>query len=191
MGWLFGIIIVLVIAAAAYAGSGKLGSMPEQVVDRPGPDLPDGDLNAQDLADVRFDVVSRGYDPQQVEAVLDRLAGQLSDAESSMNASGAAALTHAQANNSVTGEQSELTDKVNRPGAPESQLESEPVTEASDQGELPATSLDAQLPLGDEPLVDAELTAPAEADEDDDLQLTSTTEIDAAESSNGIARRAE
>lgn len=77
MGWLFGIIIVLVIAAAAYAGSGKLGSMPEQVVDRPGPDLPAGDLSATDLREVRFDVVSRGYSPEQVEAVLDRIADQL------------------------------------------------------------------------------------------------------------------
>lgn len=78
MEWVFGLVLIGVIAAAALAFSGKLGTMPAQIDDRPGPDLPAGDLGADDLRNVRFDVVTRGYSPKQVEELLDRLARQLS-----------------------------------------------------------------------------------------------------------------
>jgi DivIVA domain-containing protein len=61
------------------AGSGKLGAMPPQVEDRPGPDLPLGKLRGEDLRQVRFAATMRGYDMAQVDEVLDRMAEQLDD----------------------------------------------------------------------------------------------------------------
>ncbi len=47
------------------------------------PGVPDGPLHGDDLAQLRFDQVLRGYRMSQVDRVLDRLAGELAirDAE--------------------------------------------------------------------------------------------------------------
>lgn len=163
VGWLFGIIIVLVIAAAAYAGSGKLGSMPQQVVDRPGPDLPAGELSAADLDEVRFDVVTRGYDPQQVEALLDRLSAQL----------GGAQLTDEHVNDA-----SSANHRANAPSLAQ---------DVAAADELLANPMMDAAPAMVDPVQDTELSVPQEADEVDDPQPESDTEI----LLNQPARRAE
>ena len=44
---------------------------------RPVPDLPEGDLSADDLRSAHFAVVPRGYSMRQVDQLLDRMAAQL------------------------------------------------------------------------------------------------------------------
>ena len=75
--WILGVVVVAVIGLATMASMGRLGSMPAQVEDRPGPDLPEGSLTGDDLRTARFAVVARGYSMTQVDAVLDRVAKQL------------------------------------------------------------------------------------------------------------------
>ncbi len=77
--WTIGILIVAVIALGVYAARGRLGQLGPDVPDRPGPDLPEGPLNGEDLRQVHFAVVTRGYEMSQVDAVLARLAAQLDD----------------------------------------------------------------------------------------------------------------
>jgi DivIVA domain-containing protein len=77
MVWFIVLLAVAIIALAVLAGTGRLGSMPPQVQDRPGPDLPEGPLSAEDLRLVRFAAVPRGYAMDQVDVVLDRMADQL------------------------------------------------------------------------------------------------------------------
>ncbi|MGB3955895.1 MAG: DivIVA domain-containing protein [Brooklawnia sp.] len=82
MGWVFAALIVVVIFFAVLAGLGRLGQLAPPVDDRPVPALPsDRPLAASDLQDVRFAVVTRGYSMPQVEALLDRVAGELADTE--------------------------------------------------------------------------------------------------------------
>lgn len=78
MGWVFTALIVIVIAFIFLASAGRLGQMAPQTDDRPVPDLPtDRPLAASDLEHVRFAVVVRGYSMEQVDALLDRLAHQI------------------------------------------------------------------------------------------------------------------
>jgi DivIVA domain-containing protein len=77
MVWALAILAVAVIGVAVVAGTGRFGGMAPQTEDRPGPDLPAGRLGAKDLRQVRFAAVLRGYDMNQVDAVLDRMADQL------------------------------------------------------------------------------------------------------------------
>ncbi|HSN43498.1 MAG TPA: DivIVA domain-containing protein [Propionibacteriaceae bacterium] len=81
MVWVFVGVAVLVIGLTVALASGRLGAMPEAIVDRPVPRLPDGELSATDVRDASFAVVMRGYSMEQVDALLSRLADQL-DAES-------------------------------------------------------------------------------------------------------------
>ena len=81
MGWVFAALIVVVIFFAVLAALGRLGQLAPQVDDRPVPALPsDRPLTASDLQDVRFAVVTRGYSMPQVDALLDRVAGELAEA---------------------------------------------------------------------------------------------------------------
>jgi len=75
--WLIVILAVLVAGLAWLVAQGRFGAMPPLVDDRPGPDLPEADLVSDDLREVRFAVVPRGYSMTQVDALLDRLADQL------------------------------------------------------------------------------------------------------------------
>jgi len=77
MAWIIVAFVVVVAGLAWLAAQGRLGGMPPLVDDRPGPDLPDADLQGDDLRGVRFSVVARGYSMAQVDALLDRLADQL------------------------------------------------------------------------------------------------------------------
>ncbi len=77
MEWFLWIIAVAVLGLAAVAASGRLGELPATVTDTPVPHLPQGRLSADDLRQVRFAVVPRGYSMSQVDELLDRLAHQL------------------------------------------------------------------------------------------------------------------
>ena len=77
MEWCLWIIAVAVLGLAAVAASGRLGELPATVTDTPVPHLPQGRLSADDLRQVRFAVVPRGYSMSQVDELLDRLAHQL------------------------------------------------------------------------------------------------------------------
>ena len=81
MEWFLWSCVVAILGLAAVAGSGRFGSMPAAVRDVPTPQLPDGPLRGDDLRGVRFAVATRGYSMSQVDALLDRLAVQLDDAD--------------------------------------------------------------------------------------------------------------
>jgi DivIVA domain-containing protein len=77
MVWVLSMIAVAVLGLAAVAGSGRLGEFPATVTDTPRPHLPSGPITAEGLRGLRFAVVTRGYSMQQVDELLDRVAGQL------------------------------------------------------------------------------------------------------------------
>ena len=77
MTWFFAAVLVVVLGGIAVVASGRAGSMPEAYDDRPDVVLPPGRLGAEDLRRVRFPLAVRGYRMAEVDALLDRLAGQL------------------------------------------------------------------------------------------------------------------
>lgn len=77
MIWFLVALVVVVLAVAAVAGSGRLGEMPPPVHDAPVLDLPAGELTARDLREVQFALTTRGYSTAQVDELLGRLATQL------------------------------------------------------------------------------------------------------------------
>ncbi len=79
MEWVISIIAVVILGLAAVAATGRFGGLPGTVTDTPQPHVPDGVLNGADLRGLRFAVVPRGYSMQQVDELLDRLAGQLEE----------------------------------------------------------------------------------------------------------------
>ncbi|WCC80486.1 DivIVA domain-containing protein [Cutibacterium equinum] len=80
MVWALCGLIIVIIGLAVLAASGKFGQVPAVVDDRPVPDLPEGEVSADDLRSVRFAVVPRGYSMRQVDQLLDRMAAQLEEA---------------------------------------------------------------------------------------------------------------
>ena len=72
MRGVLGVIAIGIIACGVFLVSDKFGSMPELVDDHPAPRLPESDFTAENLADVRFATVMRGYAPHQVDELLDR-----------------------------------------------------------------------------------------------------------------------
>lgn len=77
MSWVMTFLVVAVIGVAVALAVGRGGQMRPEPVDRPVPHLPAGELTAADLEGIRFPLVTRGYDPAQVDAVMKRLADQL------------------------------------------------------------------------------------------------------------------
>ncbi|GAA1398759.1 DivIVA domain-containing protein [Luteococcus peritonei] len=77
MMWFLAGVVVLILGAAFVAGSGRWGQMPEVVDDRPSRLLAPGPVDAEDLREVRFSVVTRGYSMTQVDELLERLAHQM------------------------------------------------------------------------------------------------------------------
>ncbi|MFV0428650.1 MAG: hypothetical protein ACK5KO_04395 [Arachnia sp.] len=116
MTWVIVVVAMLVLAAAAWAGTGRLGQMPEPVTDRPKGRIPAGPIDEQFIAtaliptalngyqrsqvdaylrawvdakmpvEASFDVVPGGYDMQAVDAILDRAAQPWSPAQASRSA---------------------------------------------------------------------------------------------------------
>jgi DivIVA domain-containing protein len=79
MEWAIWILAVVILGLAAVASTGRLGEMPSTVTDTPQPHVPAGMLSGDDLRGLRFAVVARGYSMQQVDELIDRIAGQLDD----------------------------------------------------------------------------------------------------------------
>lgn len=77
MVWAIGILIVVAIACGVFAARGNLGELAPAIPDRPGPDLPVGEISADDLRQVGFATVMRGYAPAQVQGTIDALVGLL------------------------------------------------------------------------------------------------------------------
>ncbi len=84
MAVLFALLVVAVIATAAVVAARwpTAGQTPESTTDQLPTMVPEGPLTAVDLAEVRFPVVVRGYRMDDVDALLDRLAKQLQEQES-------------------------------------------------------------------------------------------------------------
>lgn len=78
MIWVVGVLVILVIGAAAVAAAGHGGGLADAPPDRPDVALPvDRPLGADDLREVRFSSAVRGYRMDEVDALLERLAEQL------------------------------------------------------------------------------------------------------------------
>jgi DivIVA domain-containing protein len=83
MMWFFAILIVLVMGGVAAMAAGRGAPMSTAYDDRPDALVPrHGPLRAEHVRRVRFSLAFRGYRMSEVDALLDRLARQLEDAES-------------------------------------------------------------------------------------------------------------
>ena len=83
MEWLIALLAVVVLGFAALAAGGRLGQIGPMRTDRPSFHLPDSPMTAQDLAQIKFLVVPRGYAMAQVDELLERLQSQLGDTSGS------------------------------------------------------------------------------------------------------------
>lgn len=82
MMWFFAILVVLVMGGVAALAAGRGTPISDAYDDRPDALVPiDGPLRADDVRRVRFSLAFRGYRMSEVDALLDRLARQLDDAE--------------------------------------------------------------------------------------------------------------
>ncbi|MQW75745.1 DivIVA domain-containing protein [Nocardioides sp. dk4132] len=78
--WFFGVALVLLMGAVAVVAAGRGTPMAEEYDDRPDVLVPaEGPVRAEDLRRVRFSLAFRGYRMSEVDALLDRLAGQLDE----------------------------------------------------------------------------------------------------------------
>ena len=67
MIWVFGAVFMVVLALAAWAGTGRLGEMPEPVNDRPKAFIPDLPFGEKFMRQLRLPTVSVGYEQAQVD----------------------------------------------------------------------------------------------------------------------------
>jgi DivIVA domain-containing protein len=82
MVWVFAILIVLALGGVAVVAAGHGTPMAEAYDDRPDVLVRgSGPLRGEDLRRVRFSLGARGYRMAEVDALLDRLATQLEEAE--------------------------------------------------------------------------------------------------------------
>jgi DivIVA domain-containing protein len=81
MTWFFAVLIVAAMGVAAVVATGDGGQLAEVYDDRPDARVPaHGPLTGSDLRRLRFSTVLRGYRMSEVDALLDRLAGELDEA---------------------------------------------------------------------------------------------------------------
>ena len=82
MMWFFAVLIVLALGGVAVVAAGRGAPLADAYDDRPDAGVPaEGPLVAEDLRRVRFPLAVRGYRMSEVDALLDRLATQLQEAE--------------------------------------------------------------------------------------------------------------
>jgi DivIVA domain-containing protein len=82
MTWFFALVVVALLGATAVVAAGHGGSMTEVHDDRPDALVPaDRPLVDADLRTVRFSTALRGYRMAEVDALLERLAQQLAEAD--------------------------------------------------------------------------------------------------------------
>ncbi len=80
--WVFAVVIVLVIGAIAVVAAGAGDPLAASYDDRRDVVVPaEGPLAAEDLVSLRFTTAFRGYRASEVDALLDRLAAQLGNAD--------------------------------------------------------------------------------------------------------------
>ncbi len=80
MTWFFAVLIVLLIGAVAVVAAGHGDTLGPAYDDRADVGLPDdGPVSADDLRQLRFNTVLRGYRPDEVDALVARLAAQLEE----------------------------------------------------------------------------------------------------------------
>jgi DivIVA domain-containing protein len=78
MMWLFAVLLVLAMGGIAVVAAGRGSPMTPAYDDRPDVTVPrDVRLAPEDLRRVRFSLAFRGYRMSEVDALLDRLAGEL------------------------------------------------------------------------------------------------------------------
>lgn len=81
MTWVLAVIVVLVIGGVAVVAAGSGDPLAPEYDDRRDVVVPaEGPLSAEDLLGLRFTTAFRGYRASEVDALLDRLAAQLSAA---------------------------------------------------------------------------------------------------------------
>lgn len=71
MVWVMVVVAIAVLGVAAWAGTGRLGEMPEAVNDRPKPHLPDGPIDAAFVEALAIPLASTGYRCSQVDSHLE------------------------------------------------------------------------------------------------------------------------
>jgi len=82
MMWFFAILLVLIMGGVAAMAAGRGAPMSTVYDDRPDALVPrNGPLGAEHVRRVRFSLAFRGYRMSEVDALLDRLARQLEDAD--------------------------------------------------------------------------------------------------------------
>jgi DivIVA domain-containing protein len=84
MGWLVLALLILVLGVAVALITSRTGAatLPSIASERPEVSLPgDGPITSTDLARVRFSQSLRGYAPDEVDDLLERLRAQLEAAE--------------------------------------------------------------------------------------------------------------
>jgi len=80
--WFFAVLIVLAMGAVAVVAAGHGAPLGPAYDDRPDVELPtDRPVTAQDLQDLRLTTAVRGYRTDEVDALIDRLAAQLEQAQ--------------------------------------------------------------------------------------------------------------
>ena len=78
MTWVFAVVVVAVLAVVAVVATGRGGELAPAYDDRPDVRVQaDGPLTAEDLAEVRFTTALRGYRTSEVDALIERLVGEL------------------------------------------------------------------------------------------------------------------
>lgn len=70
MVWVIVVVAIVVLGLGAWAATGRLGEMPEPVDDRPKGRIPEGPVDAEFLAALRFPKAATGYAPAQVDDYL-------------------------------------------------------------------------------------------------------------------------
>ena len=71
MVWLIVVVAIVVLALATWAGTGRLGQMPEAVNDRPKGRIPSGLVDEEFLEELQIPIARVGYEPVQVDELLD------------------------------------------------------------------------------------------------------------------------
>jgi DivIVA domain-containing protein len=81
MIWVFAVMLVLALGGIAVVAAGRGAPMVEVYDDRPDVLVPEhGPLTGDHLRRIRFSLAFRGYRMAEVDALLERLAGQLEQA---------------------------------------------------------------------------------------------------------------
>jgi DivIVA domain-containing protein len=117
MAWLWVVLVVVVLGLTAAVAVGRGGAMARAYPDRRDVRLPaDRSLSADDLSDVEFSVVLRGYRMDEVDEVIRRLVHELAERDARLGRLGGADPAEGFGHRAATSPSAAL------PGAPPSDL---------------------------------------------------------------------